>query len=79
MSDYTPIDCGQHSEYELAIMQRHKLRLSWQDSDGQTHLETVTPTDLLVREHEEFLVVRTQSGGIRELRLDRVHSAVVPR
>ncbi len=79
MSDYIPIDCGQHSEYELAIMQHHKLRLSWQDSGGQTHLETVTPTDLLARRHEEFLVVLTQTHEIRELRLDRIRSAVVLR
>lgn len=79
MSDYIPIDCGQHSEYELAIMQHHKLRLTWQDSNGQAHLETVTPTDLKVRRHEEFLVVRTQTREIFELRLDRIHSSVVLR
>ena len=79
MSDYIPIDCGQHSEYELAIMQQRKLRLSWQDSDGQTHLETVTPTDLLARRHEEFLVVRTQTREMLELRLDRILSAAVLR
>ena len=79
MSDYTPIDCGLHSEYELAIMQHNNLRLSWQDIDGQTHLETVTPTDLLVRQHEEFLVVRKQNQQICELRLDRILSATVLR
>ncbi len=79
MSDYTPVDCGLHSEYELAIMHHRRLRLAWEDIDGQTHLEIVTPTDLLVRQHEEFLVVRAQSQQILELRLDRIRSATVLR
>ena len=60
-------------------MQHNDLRLSWQDIDGQTHLETVTPTDLLVRQHEEFLVVRNQNQQFCELRLDRIRSATVLR
>jgi Rho-binding antiterminator len=79
MSDYTPVDCGLHSEYELAIMHHRRLRLTWEDIDGQMHLEIVTPTDLLVRQHEEFLVVRIQSQQILELRLDRIRSATVLR
>jgi Rho-binding antiterminator len=79
MSDYIPVDCGVHSEYELAIMHHQQLRLSWKGVDGQTHLETVTPIDLRVRQHEEFLVVRNQMQQTSELRLDRILSAVAVR
>ena len=79
MSDYIPIDCALHSEYELAIMHHHKLRLSWEDIDGQTHVETVTPTDLLARQRQEFLVLRNQNQQTFELRLDRIRSAAVLR
>jgi len=74
MSDYTPIDCSLHSEYERAIMRQHKLHLSWEDVEGQMHLENVTPTDLVVRQHEEFLLVRRQNQQMCELRLDRIRS-----
>ncbi|MEN8204664.1 MAG: transcriptional antiterminator, Rof [Pseudomonadota bacterium] len=72
MTDYTPIDCGLHSQYELAILQHRKLRLSWCDADGTGHIETVTPTDLLTRNREEFMVVTGEHGVEHEIRLDRI-------
>jgi len=68
MSDYTPIDYSLHSEYELAILRHHKL-----------HLENVTPTDLLVRQREEFRVAHRQNQQICELRLDRIRSVAALR
>ena len=47
MTNYTPIDCGLHSEYELAIMQRRKIRLTWRDSQEE-HRDTVLPEDIHV-------------------------------
>jgi len=72
MTDYTPVDCGLHSEYELAIMHRDKLKLTWSDADGETCIDTITPTDLRTRNSEEFLVVSGADGMEFEIRLDRI-------
>jgi Rho-binding antiterminator len=72
MTDYRPIDCGQYSEYELAILQRKRLRVSWHEFDGQSHIELLTPIDLRTRDHEEFLVVKRPDGRAFELRLDYI-------
>jgi Rho-binding antiterminator len=72
MTDYTPVDCGLHSEYELAIMHRDKLKLTWRDADGKTCSDTITPTDLRTRNSKEFLVVSDADGMEREIRLDRI-------
>jgi transcriptional antiterminator Rof (Rho-off) len=73
MTDYTPIDCAAHSAYEIAILQKRPLRVSWRDPEhGQTRLETLMPIDLLTRNHEEFLVTETPAGKTRTLRLDHI-------
>ena len=72
MTDYTPVDCGLHSEYELAIMHRDRLTLSWRDTNGITRVEAVTPFDLRKRNREEFLAVRDANGAQQEIRLDRI-------
>ena len=53
MTDYVPIDCGLHSEYELAIIQKRKLQIAWRDPDGTSHLEIITPLDLVTAAGEE--------------------------
>lgn len=72
MTDYTPIDCGRHSEFELAIMHRDTLNLIWRDAHGVTHTEVVIAADLLTRNSEEFMRVSTTNGIEREIRLDRI-------
>ena len=72
MTDYRPIDCGLHSQYELAILQRRELKLRWCDVEGSIHIESVTPVDLLTRNHEEFMVVSDKHGMEHEIRLDRI-------
>lgn len=70
MSDYTPIDCGLYSEYELAIMRRKKLRISWLGDDGLAHMAIVTPLDLQTRSGAEYLIARDHAGNPLDLRLD---------
>ena len=72
MTDYTPVDCGLHSEYELAIMQHVRVKLGWRDATGAVHIETVIPVDLRTRNSEEFLVVSGADGAKLEIRLDRI-------
>jgi Rho-binding antiterminator len=75
MSDYTPIDCHLYSRYELAILQRRKLRVAWRDPDGLVHLETVLPANLVTREHTD-MIVNTGDGLSLEIRLDRIIRAL---
>jgi Rho-binding antiterminator len=72
MTDYIPVDCRLHSEYELAVMHKQKYRLTWCDTDGIVYLESVTPTDLLARNNEEYLKVVNNEGVEQEIRLDRI-------
>jgi Rho-binding antiterminator len=72
MTDYKPIDCGLYSEYEVAILHRDRLRLSWRDSKENVHIEVFTPNDLRTHQGEEFLVVIGQDGRQQEIRLDRI-------
>lgn len=72
MSDYTPIDCGLYSGYELAILRRRRLRLSWRVAGGLTRIDTVTPIDLETRRGEEFLVIEQSDGHRVDVRLDRI-------
>ena len=72
MTDYTPIECGLHSEYELAIMHREVLRLRWQDEHLQVHTESVTPLDLVTRDGAEFLLALGRDGVTHQIRLDRI-------
>ena len=71
MTDYTPVDCGLHSRYELAIMQHQQVRLSWQ-AEATLHTETVLPTDLVTRNGEEFLRITRAGGNSLDIRLDHI-------
>lgn len=75
MSDYRPIDCGLYSQYELAIMHRTPLFLSWRGLDGLGHLETLLPKDLETCKGEEFLVLLNAAGEQLKVRLDRILAA----
>jgi transcriptional antiterminator Rof (Rho-off) len=72
MTDYTPIDCNLHSEYELAIIQGRRLRISWSDQNGRYHTGVLKPCDLHTRNHEEFLVVENLQGQRLVIRLDLI-------
>jgi transcriptional antiterminator Rof (Rho-off) len=74
VTDYQPVDCDLHSEYELLIMQHSKIKLSWQDSAGVIHTEAVFPLDLRSRSSEEYMVFSTGTGTEREIRLDHIRS-----
>jgi len=77
MTDYTPIDCGLHSEYELAIMQRQPLELCWHSADQTRHRETITPVDLYTRDGEEYMLIRDAAGAELAIRLDRITSCKI--
>jgi transcriptional antiterminator Rof (Rho-off) len=73
-TDYSPIPCALYDRYELAIMQRRRLRMRWED-EGVAHCEVVTPVDLCTRAGEEYLIALGSGGDRYTLRLDRIRSA----
>lgn len=75
MSDYHPIDCADYERYELAIMHRETLRVSWQDDAGDEHVSSLLPRDLLTDRGEEFLLAEAPDGDTVKLRLDRIRTA----
>jgi transcriptional antiterminator Rof (Rho-off) len=76
MGDYRPIPCGQHSDYELAIMRREWLLITGRSNRGDEQGLRCQPQDLVTRTGEEYLLVRTEAGDTLEFRLDRIESAV---
>lgn len=72
MSDYTPIDCGLYSQYELYIMHRDLLRMGWHDEGGIEHLEVVRPRDLRTVSGAEYMVCEKGDGVVITIRLDRI-------
>jgi len=78
MTDYTPIDCGLHSQYELAIMQRQQLRMSWTTGSQPVTACTVIPVDILTRAGQEFLLVRDEKDREHTIRLDRITACSFP-
>jgi len=67
MSDYKPIDCTIHDQYEAAAVRRTIVTLTWSERD--------TPyvgriLDVRVRDGAEFLVLE---GGLT-VRLDHIDS-----
>ena len=70
MDDYRPIACAIHSDYELAILQGRRLRLSWRGPDGQQRRATLLPEDLQIQDGAEYLIARGEDGRSQALRLD---------
>lgn len=70
---YQPISCELHSEYELAIMHKNTLCLTWR-KDGEVVTETnVIPVDVQIKNKAEYFVVKTsEENKIFSIRLDYI-------
>jgi Rho-binding antiterminator len=69
---YKPIACALHDEFEIAIMHRQKLRITWLDDSGCSHDSLVLPVDTRVDSGEEFLIAEEEGGKQLTIRLDRI-------
>jgi Rho-binding antiterminator len=74
--DYKPISCASYDQYEIAIMHKQKLRLSWHE-DNVVFDQIVTPLNLRTAQGMEFLIMRTAEGETREVRLDHIRRAQI--
>lgn len=71
-SPYQPISCDLHSQYELAIMHKSKLSLTWL-KDGDLVRETnITPVDVQTKNKAEFLIAKKSGQENIVLRLDHI-------
>ncbi len=82
---YQAIACSQYDVYEIAIMRRQMLKLSWIDESGSHFQHLVKPLALNTRNGEEFLTVSVQTVSVQdrpgmesiEIRLDRIVSVKI--
>ena len=73
MSDYSPVSCETHSLCELAVMQRKRALVRWNDSDGVKEM-CLLPLDVETKNREEFLVALDTKNETLRIRLDRILS-----
>jgi transcriptional antiterminator Rof (Rho-off) len=69
---YQPIACALHDKYEIAIMFKQHIDITWQDDSGEQHTEKVLPVDLPVKNGEEFLLAKLNDDKELCIRLDRI-------
>ena len=71
-NSYIPIECGLHSEYELAIIHKEKCILKWNDDNNVQQTETILPLDIFIKNKQEFLKFITTDNTTLEIRLDKI-------
>lgn len=74
MSEYQPIACALHSEYESLAMARTTVQARWRDNNGHTRETIGRVVDVRTRNGEEFMVLAREHGQAMEIRLDRIET-----
>lgn len=69
---YQPISCDLHSQYELAIMHKNKLCLSWINEGELNTEENIIPIDVQTKNKAEFLIAKTSEQNDLSIRLDHI-------
>ncbi len=69
---YKPVSCDLHSQYELAIMHKNKLHLTYQSDNYSSVSSIVTPTDVQTKNKAEYLIAVTSNGENICIRLDHI-------
>ena len=72
MSDYKPVSCGMHSEYELLAMHRTRVRLSCLSGAESVLAVEGQVMDVVTREKAEYLVLEIDGAEIVSVRLDKI-------
>ena len=69
---YRPISCELHSQYELAIMHKSKVELSWL-SEGELISESnILPLDVQTKNKAEYLLAVDEKNNNLCIRLDHI-------
>lgn len=69
---YKPISCDLHSQYELAIMHKSRLGLTWFEEGKLVTKTDITPVDVQTKNKAEYLIAHTASEDTFSIRLDRI-------
>ncbi len=69
---YQPVSCEQHSQYELAIMHKNKLQITYKDENCSTINDIVTPIDVQTVNKAEYLVALSSENKKFHVRLDYI-------
>lgn len=75
MSNYEPIACGAHEQYQFAVLKRVWLDLEWIDEAGEKRSRRLLPRDVRTRNRAEYLVAEDRDGVCFEIRLDWIRRA----
>jgi transcriptional antiterminator Rof (Rho-off) len=75
-TDYRPISCDRHSEYELMAMRNLPVRLDAGPPGAKVRGLVCRVVDVYTRDGAEFLQVQMDDGGRRDFRLDWLVSVV---
>lgn len=68
-SEYQPIACGLHSEYELLAMHRAVVELT---PCGEAACMSGRVVDVVTRQGAEFMVLELADGSRQDVRLDHI-------
>jgi len=71
---YIPVECGLHSQYELAIIQRSRQQISWLDEQNVRHCANGYASALFIKDKQEFLTVKLLDNTAHTIRLDKILS-----
>ena len=71
-TSYKPISCDLHSQYELAIMHKNKLCLTWVEEGESVTKTDITPVDVQTKNKAEFLIAKTPKQDELVIRLDQI-------
>ena len=71
-TDYRPVSCDLHSEFELLAMRRGRVALEVVDETGHRHGVSGQVMDVSTRAGAEYLELVTDAGERVAYRLDRL-------
>ena len=69
---YQPISCELHSKYELAIMHKNKLELSWHEEEQMLTATNILPLDVQTKNKAEYLIAQSAGNENLCIRLDHI-------
>lgn len=72
---YIPVSCERHSEYELAILHKQPLTITWQDEQDKIQKQALNPYDVVTEHKAEYLLVKDPHGEDKKIRLDKIIKA----
>lgn len=73
-TDYSPVSCDLHSEFELLAMRRALVRLDAQLSGEEIHDLECRVLDVQTRDGAEYLELEDLTGRRLSCRLDRIRA-----